>query len=319
MRKPLLFALSVAGWLGCSSSPPSSSTTSPPGPPDGDASPAHVLQGPPPPPAGEDTTLPLEVIGVKPTSANLRFNLPADLLSGGARTSLELTIHNIRYAGEAAVSVNGGPDIALDGKFVRGWGGSSKGLVDVPLGQLKAGPNTLTFRFLAQQESVTGYRVMATNVVVDASGKTRSFAPELAHQDPITWKAPDPARASQGETLFNQRPTKADGTVEGACSDRQIPNDAEGISGMPPRLEHRDFRGRSAGTSLAPSAAVMANPVKGPACWVVLGGGLSMALATFVLLAGRSNASDVALATAGADAGRDEVGDASLRSRSIRA
>ena len=212
MRKPLLFALSVAGWLGCSSAPSTGSAQSS----DGNTSSPPVPQAPLP--AGEDTTLPLEVIGVQSTSANLRFNLPADLLSSATRTSLELTIHNVRYPGEASVSVNGGADIALDGKFVRGWGGTSTGLVDVPTGQLKTGQNILTFRFLVQKGIVTGYRVVAVNIVAGGA-KTRTFTPELSHEDSTKWLPPAPSRVSQGETLYNLRKAETDGTYGGACSD----------------------------------------------------------------------------------------------------
>jgi len=216
MRKPLLFALSVAGWLGCSSAPSTGSAQSS----DGNTSSPPVPQAPLPAPlpAGEDTTLPLEVIGVQSTSANLRFNLPADLLSSATRTSLELTIHNVRYPGEASVSVNGGADIALDGKFVRGWGGTSTGLVDVPTGQLKTGQNILTFRFLVQKGIVTGYRVVAVNIVAGGA-KTRTFTPELSHEDSTKWLPPAPSRVSQGETLYNLRKVETDGTYGGACSD----------------------------------------------------------------------------------------------------
>lgn len=209
MRAKIVFALAAAGWLGCSSQP-SSNAIVPGGTTD---------DGGPVVPPGEDTTLPLEVIGVQPTSAPLRFVLPADLLAGATKTSLKLTLHNIRYAGEAAVSINGGADIALDGAFVRGWGGSATSIIDVPIGQLKEGSNTLTFRFLAQKEIVTGYRVVAASVVADVSGKTRSFTPELTHEDPTKWTPPDATSVAQGETLYNQRTTKADGTLEGACSD----------------------------------------------------------------------------------------------------
>ena len=222
MHKPLGLAICLAGWLGCSSAAQSPDVAAPQGgdPSGGDPSGGGGGggDGGGGPLTGEDRTLPFEVLGVDRTSADLRFVVPADVLAGRTKTSLKLSIHNIRYAGEATVSVNSGPAIPLEGGFVRGWGGTAARLVEVPSGQLKGGDNTLTFSFLKAQDSVTGYRVLTVAIVTEGTHPA-TFVPALGHTDPTKWSAPDAAKAAAGEKLFNLRKTDNAGKVAAACSD----------------------------------------------------------------------------------------------------
>lgn len=214
MRKTLYLAISLAGWLGCSSAAQAPDPSTPAGGNDPGAGGGPGGAGP----GAENRTLPFEVMGSEQTSADLLVTLPADVLTGATKTSLKLTIHNIRYTGEATVAVNGGPAIPLEGGFVRGWGGTASGLVEVPNGQLKAGDNTLTFTFLQAKDTVTGYRVVALAVVTEGT-RPQTFVPTLAHDDPTKWIAPDATRADAGEKLYNLRKTSDDGKVAAACSD----------------------------------------------------------------------------------------------------
>jgi hypothetical protein len=154
----------------------------------------------PPPPTQGAIVLPIEVMGSDGTTKAVSFTLPSSSgLSGSA--SMYLQIHGLEYETEGSIQLNGGSWIALNNQtakvigLAKNHGGISGGFstlpmtVPVPANSLKAGSNTITFRFNATDGNSSGYRVLAFNVQL-ADGSQLLAQSSFTQDDPSQWKPP---------------------------------------------------------------------------------------------------------------------------------
>lgn len=165
-------------------------------------------------PADSRITLPLEVLGEGGTTVAATFSL--DAAQSRSAQSLWLQIHGLRYADEAALRINSGDwlplrndtvSVAEPGKSFGGIGGGFSTLkitVALPQDALAEGPNTLRFRFNHTDGFVSGFRVLAFDLL-DSSG-AKLLPPGIFVEDsPETWAPPlsDPASLEAGGQLWH--------------------------------------------------------------------------------------------------------------------
>jgi hypothetical protein len=165
-------------------------------------------------------SLPIEVLGANGTMVSRTFALP----SGQAESArfLWLQIHGLRYADQASVQVNASAWIPLDngtvtiaepGRSFGGIGGGFSTLVmtlPLPSGAVLGGANTIGFRFNQTDGVVSGYRVLAWNILTIEGGKV--LPPDAFVEDePETWAPPWPDAASieAGRQLWQSAPLAA--------------------------------------------------------------------------------------------------------------
>src|SRR5690242_6624256 len=168
-------------------------------------------------PVPDRIILPLEVLGEDGTAVAAAFSL--DSTQSSSAQALWLQIHGLRYAEEASLQINSGPwlplrndtvSVAEPGRSFGGIGGGFSTLkITVPLPQeaLTDGPNTIRFRFNHTDGFVSGFRVLAFNLL-DASG-AKLLPPDLFAEDsPETWTAPlsDSASIESGNQLWHNAP-----------------------------------------------------------------------------------------------------------------
>jgi cytochrome c553 len=150
-------------------------------------------------------TLPLEILGEDGATVDAAFALSA--AQAQSAQTLWLQIHGLRYADEAGLQINSAEwlpirndtvSIAEPGKSFGGIGGGFSTLkitVALPQGTLQEGSNTLRFRFHHTDGFVSGFRVLAFNLL-DASGN-KILSPETFAEDaPEEWNPPLPDAAS---------------------------------------------------------------------------------------------------------------------------
>jgi hypothetical protein len=143
-------------------------------------------------------TLPVEVIGPDGFTQTVQLNVPS-VPAGTLR--LWLQIHGVKYQTEASVQVNNSPWIPINDSTVTllgqaaaygGIGGGFRTLkltLNLPQGSVTAGMNTLRFRFNGTDGRVSGFRVLALNVVgPDGSALVPPTA--FTNDDPNTWQPP---------------------------------------------------------------------------------------------------------------------------------
>ncbi len=185
--------------------------------------------------ASSAVVLPIEVLGAPGTEVSVSFKLPPQDASGAS--NLWLQTHNVRYPEKASVKVNDAAWVALSNvtaemlgtsKIYGGIGGSFSTLqMQLPLapGVMKAGVNTLRFRFDAGNGLTIGYRVLALNVL-DATGAKLLPASSFTLTDPANFVAPRPGASdvaagaqiwAQAELKTNSLPHAA--TLRARCAD----------------------------------------------------------------------------------------------------
>jgi hypothetical protein len=149
--------------------------------------------------------LPIEILGANGTTVSRIVALQA----GQAESvrSLWLQIHGLRYADQASVQVNTSAWIPLNnntvtiaepGKSFGGIGGGFSTLVmTLPLqnGTVVDGANTIRFRFDQTDGVVSGYRVLAWNLLT-IEGRKVLPPDDFAEEGPETWTPPLPDAAS---------------------------------------------------------------------------------------------------------------------------
>jgi hypothetical protein len=174
---------------------------------------------PAPSPGGASIQLPIEVLGAEGTQASVVLKLSADEAQKAQR--LWLQTHNVRYPEKASVRINDGAWVALNNstaemlgtsKTFGGIGGSFstlKMMLPIASGQLKAGDNTVTFRFNTTNGISVGYRVIGLNLI-DAAGAKLIGASSFAEADPATFTAPStqPGDIAAGRDLWSNAPLK---------------------------------------------------------------------------------------------------------------
>jgi len=180
-------------------------------------------------------SLPIEVLGDNGTTASVTVTLQA----GEAESvrSLWLQIHGLRYAEEASVQVNASVWIPLNNSTVtiagpgRSFGGIGGGFSTLvmtlllPKGTVGGGANTIRFRFNQTDGFVSGYRVLAWNLLTIDDKKILS--PDYFAEDaPDAWTPPLPDAASiqAGRELWQRANLVASGLpgspkIQAHCAD----------------------------------------------------------------------------------------------------
>jgi hypothetical protein len=166
-------------------------------------------------PAQSSIQLPVEVIGLDGTTKATSFNVPSGAnLSGTMRLSLQ--IHGLQYQTQASVQLNSSAWTPINNTTVtllglaHAYGGIGGGFhtlkltMNLPAGSVTTGTNTITFRFNGTDGRVSGFRVLAFNVL-DSSGNSLIPSSAFLLEDPNTWRPPS-ALASDiatGKTLWH--------------------------------------------------------------------------------------------------------------------
>jgi hypothetical protein len=151
----------------------------------------------------ERTLLPIEVLGPDGTIVSRSVVLQ----SGQAESvqSLWLQIHGLRYADQASVQINASlwtplnnntVTVAEPGRSYGGIGGGFSTLVmtlPVPKSTVVDGTNTIRFRFNRTDGFVSGFRVLAWNLLTN-EGEKLVPADAFEEDEPKTWTPPLPDR-----------------------------------------------------------------------------------------------------------------------------
>jgi hypothetical protein len=171
-------------------------------------------------PMRASTTLPIEIMGAPGALAAVTINLPQ--ASATQVSSLWLQVHGLEYPDLASVRVNDGVWISLNnrtatvsepGRSYGGIGGAFATLkMNLPMtpGSLVQGWNRIEFRFNRTNGVVSGFRVLAFNLL-NANGE-RLLPPEaFSLDDPERWVAPlgGQKEIAEGERLWRSAPLRA--------------------------------------------------------------------------------------------------------------
>ncbi len=186
-------------------------------------------------PVSKTITLPIEVMGEDGTEVSVLFVVP----EGEARraAALWLQIHGLEYADLASVRVNQGAWTSLSNQTVavaepgKSFGGIGGGFATLKMtlalapGSVKDGVNTIAFRFNHSNGVVSGFRVLAFNLL-EADGQRILSKAVFMDEDPSQWTAPLPGREDiqAGERSWKSAPLKANnrahaGEIRAHCSD----------------------------------------------------------------------------------------------------
>jgi hypothetical protein len=166
------------------------------------------------------TTLPIEIMGPEGSLAAVTIEIPQ--ASASQVSSLWLQVHGLEYPDMASFRVNNGKWVSLNngtatvlqpGLSYGGIGGAFATLkMTVPLapGSVVQGTNRIEFRFNRTNGVVSGFRVLAFNLL-KADGE-RLLPPEaFFEEDPERWVAPMAAQQdiAEGERLWRSAPLRA--------------------------------------------------------------------------------------------------------------
>ena len=163
--------------------------------------------------AAPTVVLPIEVVGENGTTATVTVDVPA--ARAREARSLWMQIHGLSYADMVSVQVNKGGWFSLNnatvavaepGKSYGGIGGGFSTLkvtLALPAGAVVEGANSIQFRFNQSNGVVSGFRVVAFNLLTGDSSKV--LEPDaFTQQDPDTWTPPlrDPDSMLAGRELW---------------------------------------------------------------------------------------------------------------------
>jgi len=158
--------------------------------------------------------LPVEVVGLNGTTKTVSFTIPSGSNVSGTM-QLSLQIHRLRYQTQASVQVNNSAwmpinstTVALQG-LANQYGGIGGGFstltmtMNLPAGTIVTGTNTMTFKFNGTDGRVSGFRVLALNVL-DSTGTALVPSSTFVWDDPNTWTPPSTLASdiSAGQTLW---------------------------------------------------------------------------------------------------------------------
>ena len=158
--------------------------------------------------------LPIEVMGTNGTTKSASVNVSSNSALAGP-LKLYLQIHGLEYENQASVQVNNGTWISLNNQTVTmpglagKYGGIGGGFntismtINLPAGLVRAGTNSVNFRFNNTDGNSSGFRVLAFNIQSPA-GSSLIAANSFAEDDPASWRAPSTASSdiSAGKTLY---------------------------------------------------------------------------------------------------------------------
>jgi hypothetical protein len=178
-------------------------------------------------------TLPIEVAGEDGVTASVTFDIPAGRANGVR--SLWMQIHGLAYGDMASVQVNAGEwvplnnstvNVAEPGKSYGGIGGgfaTLKMILPLPEHSVTEGANTIRFRFNHSDGIVSGFRVLAFNLL--SANSAAALEPDtFVEEDPSAWTPPLPDAALAGKALWENAPLspggfKASPRIRAHCSD----------------------------------------------------------------------------------------------------
>ena len=245
----------AVGSQGQSSPPPSDPPSAPPSSPPSDPPADPVPTSTPPPSGGKGKVrLPLEVMGGLGTTEEIQLHLSSQQAQNAALLYLQLhrpayrdASVNPRRGAKVSLRINRGPWLDLSNETAgclpheealgclggayhtlrltvalkRLTGSGSAG------GGLRAGANTVAFRFNGTDGFTSGYRVLAVNLLPSrpAGAKLKALLPPSAFEDddPAKWRAPRPSPGDLAagkrlwyEARLNERPGGA--ALRATCS-----------------------------------------------------------------------------------------------------
>jgi len=164
--------------------------------------------------------LPIEVVGENGTTSSVVVDVPA----ARARDvrSLWMQAHGLRFADMASVQINQSAwfglsnetvSVAEPGKHYGGIGGGFSTLkvtLALPPGTVVDGANTIRFRMNKSDGVVSGFRVVAFNLLTSDSEPLLQ-ADLFSQDDPTAWTAPlgDPESLRAGQDLWMSAPLRA--------------------------------------------------------------------------------------------------------------
>lgn len=165
-------------------------------------------------------TLPIEVMGADGSMATVTTEIPQ--ASASQVSSLWLQIHGLEYSDLASLRVNDGPWVSLNngtanvlqpGLSYGGIGGAFATLkMTVPMapGSVVEGLNRIEFRFNRTNGVVSGFRVLAFNLL-NAHGERLLPPGAFLEDDPERWVAPMAGQKdiAEGERLWRSAPLRA--------------------------------------------------------------------------------------------------------------
>ena len=158
--------------------------------------------------------LPVEVIGPNGTTRAVTFTIPAgSSLTGTMQLSLQ--IHGLKYETQASVQVNSSAWLPINTSTVTlqglanqygGIGGGFSTLsltMNLPANTVVSGTNTITFKFNGTNGRISGFRVLALNVLA-SNGTALLPASTFVWEDPNTWQPPSTLASdiAAGKTLW---------------------------------------------------------------------------------------------------------------------
>jgi len=160
--------------------------------------------------------LPLEVIGPNGTTASVPVTIPSSANLSG-QMMLWMRIHGLSSGTQASVEVNNSGWLPINSSTVTllgnaaAYGGIGGGFstlkmtMNLAAGTIKAGTNTISFRFNQTDGIVSGFRVVKFNIVA-ADGSNLIPNSTWIYQDPNTWQPPsaNPSDIAAGQTLWHQ-------------------------------------------------------------------------------------------------------------------
>ncbi len=171
--------------------------------------------------------MPIEVTGPDGTTGSVR--VPVGFGVAGQVRALWMQIHGLEYAGEVSVRVNQGEWIELNNKSVsvgepaKSYGGIGGGVSTLKLtlglaaGTVVDGANRIDFRFNHTNGVVSGFRVLALNLL-KANGQAVLGGEVFTEEDPNGWTAPmtDSQSIAAGGKLWRDGALVANGLPHAA-------------------------------------------------------------------------------------------------------
>ena len=185
--------------------------------------------------ASTSVVLPVEIVGENGTTSSVTVDVPAR--RAREVRSLWMQIHGLSYADMMSVQVNNSVWFSLNndtvavaepGKSYGGIGGGFSTLkvtLALPADAVVEGANTIRFRFNKSDGVVSGFRVVAFNLLTGDSSKV--LEPDaFTQEDPDTWTPPlrDPDSMRAGQDAWMNAPLKASSLpnappIRAHCSD----------------------------------------------------------------------------------------------------
>jgi hypothetical protein len=167
-------------------------------------------------------TLPVEVVGENGATASVTFEVPSGRAS--EPRSLWMQIHGLAYRDMASVQINSSEWLPLNndtvavaepGKSYGGIGGGFSTLkmtLPLPSRAVVEGANTLRFRFNHSNGVVSGFRVLAFNLLAGDSRRVLDAA-LFTQDDPNSWTPPlrDSESIRAGKALWEGAPLSPGG------------------------------------------------------------------------------------------------------------